>query len=94
MMKKINICGVPYKIKEVDVINETGEGVTQGDITYSKTRIRIKKSLNKKLKKQVLFHEVLHGMLVQLGYNNLSDDEIFVQSFSNAMFQMFDFKEK
>lgn len=89
---KIKICGVPFKIKEVEVIDEPIEGVVQGKILYSKEKILIKKKLPKKLKRQVLFHEVLHGILVQLGYNELSDDETFVQSLSVVMSQMFEMK--
>lgn len=93
MQKKINICGIPFKIKEVPVIEEADEGITQGQIIYSQAKIFIKKDLPKRLKRVVLFHEALHGMLVQLGYNNLSCDETFVQSLSNAMSQMFEFKD-
>lgn len=93
VMKKIKICGVPYKIKEVDVIDEADEGIIQGKIIYSQGLILIKKGLPKKLKKSVIFHEVLHGILVQLGYNEQSADETFVQSVSNAMYQIFEFKE-
>lgn len=92
-MKKIKICGVPYKIEEIDVIDEAEEGVTQGKILYSQAKILIKKGLPKKLKKSVLFHEVLHGILMQLGYDEQSANETFVQSVSNALYQVFDFKE-
>ena len=92
-MKKIKICGVPYKIKEVDVIDEAEDGITQGKIIYSKAKILIKRKLPKELKKQVIFHEVLHGILTQLGYSEQSSDETFVQAVSSAMYQMFEFKE-
>lgn len=93
-MKKIKICGITFKIKEVNTIDEGEEGITQGQILYSEAKIFIKKGLPKELKKAVIFHEVLHGMLVQLGYTQLSSDETFVQSLSGLMFQMFDFKEE
>lgn len=89
---KIEICGIPFKIKEVEVIDEPIEGVTQGKILFSKAKILIKKKLPKKLKRQVLFHEVLHGILVQLGYNELNEDETFVQSLSVVMSQMFEMR--
>lgn len=93
MLKKINICGVPFKIKQVNVLYEEDAGITQGDIQYSKAKIRVCKRLPKQIKERVLYHEILHGMLVQLGYNDLSNDETFVQCFSNAMYQMFSLKE-
>ena len=89
----IKIFNVPFKIEEVDVIDEAGEGITQGQIVYSESKIYIKKSLPKELKKSVLFHEVLHGMLEMLGYPKLSEDETFVQGMSMLMYQMFDFKK-
>ena len=90
--KKIKICGIPYKIKEVAVIDEPDEGVTQGKIIPSRSTILLKKSLPKHLKKSVLFHEILHGLLIELGYNELSENEILVQSLSNAMYQTFELK--
>ena len=92
-MKKIKICGVPYKIKEVDVIDESTEGVTLGQIIGSKGIILIKKNQPKEIKKSTLFHEVFHGILTSLGYDELSSNETFVQSVSIAMYQMFDFKK-
>lgn len=92
MPKKIKICGIPYKIKEVDVIDEPDEGVIQGKILPSRSTILLKRSLPKQVKKSVLFHEILHGLLLELGYNDLSENETFVQSLSNAMYQTFKLK--
>lgn len=90
---KINICGVPHKVKEVEVLHEADEGVVQGEIIYSKAIIYIKKGLPKKLKKSVLYHEITHGILMQLGYNELAGDEQFVQAFSNSLYRMFKLKK-
>lgn len=88
----IKICGVPFKIEEVPVIDEELDGITQGKIIFSEAKILIKENLPEELKKAVIFHEVLHGMLMQLGYAEQSADETFVQGLSNAMYQMFDLK--
>lgn len=93
-MKKVNICGIPFKIKEVDVIDEETDGITQGQIIYHKAKILLKRKLPKATKKQVLFHEILHGILTQLGYCELSNDETFVQALSLALYQMFDLKKE
>lgn len=90
---KINICGIPYKVKEVPAIDEELEGIVQGKIIYRKCLIKIRKDLPKKLKKSVLYHEILHGILMQLGYSELSADETLVQGLSNAIYQMFELKE-
>lgn len=88
----VNICGVPHEVKKVSVIDEGGNGITLGQIDHSKAEIELRSGMPSGLEQSTLFHEVLHGMLVQLGYNSLSEDETFVQGFSNAMYQMFDFK--
>ena len=84
-MKKIKIAGIPYKVKEIDVIDEPEEGVTRGKIEYSSGIIYIKKNQPKKLKKETLIHEVIHGMLVEIGRNDLTCDESLVQSLANAV---------
>ena len=91
--KKIKICGLPFKIKQINVINEGDAGITQGEIYCSQGEIRICKRLPKRIKKRVLYHEILHGILIQLGYDDLSSDEQFVQSMSNAIYQMFKLKK-
>lgn len=92
-MKRIKICGVPFKIKEVAVIDENADGIVEGKIIFEKSKILLKKSLPKEMKESVLYHEVLHGMLAMLGYNELSGDETFVQGLSALMYQMFDLKD-
>ena len=84
-MKKIKIAGIPYKVKEVNVIDEPEEGVVRGRIDYSSGVIYIKKDQPKKLKKETLIHEVIHGILVEIGRGDLSCDESLVQSFANAV---------
>ncbi len=80
LLKKIKICGIPYKI-------------TQGLISYSEGIISIKKDMPKKIKESVLYHEIIHGILTQIGYNDLSNDERLVQALTVAIYQMFDLKE-
>ena len=92
-MKKIKIGGIPFKVVEVDTIDEEEEGITQGKIIYSQAKILLKKSLPKKLKKSVLYHEMVHGILVELGYLELSGDETFVQALSQELLRMFKLKK-
>jgi hypothetical protein len=60
-----------------------------GQINYSKCEILINKDMPEPLIKETLCHEILHGMLVHTGYDNLSGDESFVQALSNAISQTF-----
>ena len=48
----IDIMGIPFEVKEVEVIDEAAEGIVNGEIVYSQATIYIKKSLPADLKKQ------------------------------------------
>ena len=80
---KIKIAGMPYKVKQVDVIDEESEGITRGLILYTEGKILIKRKA--KNKAETLMHEIIHGVLVEIGRNDLTEDETFVQSMANAL---------
>ena len=88
----INILGIPFEVIEVDSIDEESEGVTLGKIVHSQGIIYLKSSLPKELKKETLYHEIIHGILVRIGQNDASSDETLVQGLANALYQMFDLK--
>lgn len=86
-MKTISICGIPHTIEEKE---DAFDMVTNfGMIDYAKCKITINKDLPKKLYEEALCHEILHGMLVHIGRDDLSGDEQFVQSLANAISQSF-----
>ena len=87
---KIKICGVPHKIVECEDKFDTD--CHFGQIDYKACEIRINKDISDESKKEALCHEVLHGMLVHLGYTELSQDEQFVQGLGNAIYQSFEAK--
>lgn len=88
---KIMICGIPHKVLEVD--NAFNTDAHFGQIDYADAVIKINAGMPPELKKATLFHEVLHGWLAHLGYCDLTQDEKFVSSLSNAIYQSCDFKE-
>ena len=90
-MKTIKICGIPYKIIEKECI-ESSNGRCLGLITYDEGTIEIRKGQQPDYYRQTLIHEVVHGMLVMIGRNELSEDETFVQSLALAISQTFDLK--
>lgn len=90
MRKEVKICGVNYKIKQKQSI-DNDESI-QGIIYHTKAEINVKKNMPKDLKESVLFHEIVHGILTNLGYAELNTDEQFVQCLSNALYQMFKLK--
>lgn len=87
---KINICGINHTVVECE--DKFDIDCHFGQIDYKKCEIRINKDTTKDIKDEVLCHEIVHGMLVHLGYGNLSNDEQFVQALGNAIHQSFNVK--
>ena len=87
MPDQINIMGLDYDILEVDVI-ERGTNIC-GQIDHIEQVIKIGKDLKCDRKEQTLVHEVVHGILEQLGYMELHDNEQLVQSLAVALHQTF-----
>lgn len=86
-MRKLNILGVIYMIKEVDTVNKTEP--RRGEINYLTNEIRIDKNMPESLKEQVLMHEILHAVFDLLGLDELSEDEEKVQSIATALHHVF-----
>ena len=91
-MKTVNICGIPHEVIETkDLFNVDTHF---GQIDYLKCEIRINEDLAGASKTETLCHEMIHGILVHLGYADLACDETFVQAMANAINQGFDVKMK
>lgn len=86
-MMKVNICGIPHNI--VYVNDEFNIDTHFGQIDYGKAVIKISKDVSKEQQDEALCHEMLHGILFHIGKEELSQDEGFVQSLSNAIYQSF-----
>ena len=89
---KVSICGIPYQIIECD--DNFDIDLHFGEIKYGKGEIYINKCLSSEIKDEALCHEILHGILVHLGYNEQSQDEQFVQAVGNAIYQTFQIKKE
>lgn len=87
---KVNICGVPYTVVECE--DKFNLDYHFGLIDYQTCEIRINKDLTEESKKETLCHEMVHGMLIHLGYASYSSDEQFVQALGNAIYQSFEIK--
>ena len=88
----VNICGIPHKVIEMED-NFTSDTTHLGEITYSQAEIRINKNIPNKMKKEVLCHEMIHGIFIHLGYDEYADNEQLVQQLGNAIYQGFEIKE-
>lgn len=90
-MKKVNICGIPYTVKECE--DHFDSDCHCGLIIYSECLIKINKNMHEEMKKATLCHEIMHGILLNIGREDLSNDENFVTALGNAIYASFDVKE-
>lgn len=87
----VRICGIPHTVVEIeDLFNS--DCLHFGQIDYKDLKIKINKDMQKEAKEETLCHEMIHGILVHLGYSEQSEDEKFVQALGNAIYQSFNIK--
>lgn len=87
---KVNICGLPHDV--VEASNKFDVDLHLGQINYKDLEIVINKEMPEIGKKETICHEMVHGILVHIGRQDLSQDESLVQALGNAIFQGFDIK--
>lgn len=87
----VNICGMPHKIIECE--DNFNVDTHFGMIDYKELVIKVNKDMPEEAKKETICHEMLHGILVHLGYEEFSQNEQFVQALGNAIFQGFNIKK-
>lgn len=84
---EINICGIPYKIIERKDHFDTDLQFAMVD--HKKCEIVVNDELTEEGKKESICHEFVHAVLLHLGYNEMHNDEQFVQALGNAIYQTF-----
>ena len=89
--KKVLICGIPHRVVLCEDNFDTD--LHLGQINYGSATIRVNGSSSEELQEEALFHEMLHGILVHLGRNDEAQNECFVQSLANAIYQSFQLRE-
>lgn len=88
----VNICGIPHTVIECE--DHFDVDTHFGQIDYKACEIRINKDMAAEAKEETICHEMIHGILVHLGYSEQSQDEQFVQALANAIYQSFDIRIK
>ena len=83
---QVEILGVNYEIKELEIIDENPNVL--GQIVYQKQEIQIKKSLLKDMKNSTIIHEIVHGILFHSGKQELNEKEDLVESVSSSIYQV------
>ena len=91
-MMKVNICGIPHKVIYCEDAFDLD--THYGQIDCGKAVIRISEGISPEQQDEALCHEILHGILVHIGKDELSQDEGFVQCLSNAIYQSFKVREE
>lgn len=84
---KVNICGMLHKVVECE--DKFDVDLHFGQIDYKNCEIRINKNMTAASKSETICHEMLHGILIHLGYNEYAQNEQFVQALGNAIYQGF-----
>ena len=87
----VNICGIPHNVIEQE--DNFDLDCHFGMINYKKCEIKINKDMSKVAKEETICHEMIHGILVHLGYNDMANDEQFVQALGNSIYQGFEIKD-
>lgn len=87
---KVNICGLHHTVVEEE--DKFNADCHMGQICYKDLEIRINADMHPNQKEETICHEMVHGILVHLGYNDLSNDEQLVQGLANAINQGFSIK--
>ena len=86
---KVNICGIPHKIISA---KDNFDDVHFGQIDYKKCEITVNEDLSAAAREETICHEIIHGIFIHIGREDLSNDEQLVQSLANAINQSFDIR--
>ena len=86
-MREVKIFGETYEVIEQEIIDNMVEKI--GLIDHLQNKIYIKKSISEDKKKVTLIHEILHGVLSQLGFDEEHDNEHLIDSLATALYQVF-----
>lgn len=85
---KVNICGIPHEVISCED-SFSADATHFGEIDYKACKIKVNKDMAVSAQDETIIHEMIHGILVHLGYTEQSEDETFVQGLANAIYQGF-----
>lgn len=83
-INKIKIMATDYSVEEVEQIDKYQRLL--GQIEYTEQKIKIDKNISEDMKREVLLHEILHGILEKLNYIEINEDEQKVHSIASTMY--------
>lgn len=87
-LKQVRVGAIFFDIERVDkLIDDDGSTKLDGDVLYSKSKVRIDSSLEGQKAKQVLWHEILH-ILLRHANVEVSNLETICDVLSNGIMQV------
>jgi len=85
---KIKIGNLTYTVKELPPPAPM-EVSNKGIILYREQELYLDSGVSHEALRECLLHEILHGILVQGGFEKETDDDKLVCTLSNGIFQVF-----
>jgi len=74
---KLYIGGITYRIAEIErLLADDGRRKLSGNIRYDECEIRIEAGMDVQSTRQIIWHEVLHGILTQAGHCDAIKEQI------------------
>lgn len=83
---KVDILGVTFEVCEVECVNKAEARL--GEIDFLEQKIRIQKDLPSDRKREVLMHEIFHGVAEATGYDDILDEKA-VQVLARSIYNLF-----
>ena len=82
--KQIKIGAIRYRIvTEKNLVDDDGLKRLDGHIRYSSSEIKLDSALGPQARRQVIWHEVLHGIMTQAGIE--THDEKNIEAISHGL---------
>lgn len=87
---RVNICGIEHDV--IECKDNFNVDTHMGQIDYKECIIKINEDMPQQLKTATLCHEILHGILIHIGREDLSADEQLITALGNAINNTFSIK--
>lgn len=87
-MDNVKIGVLNYEIVQGTALSNTKEEWQLGEISYGESRIYLDDNLSPQVRKQTLMHEIVHGMLNEIGHEAEREDEGLVNGLANQILML------
>ncbi len=83
--KQFQLFGETIKVKQVVKVDKEN---SLGEFSPETNTIKIKKSLQQDQKESTFYHELMHCLVLSLGYDKLYNDEVFIDTMGKGLHQI------